>query len=283
MKKNKCLKKILLTLGLAVIFGVGIQAQPRRSPTIDTVKVRCLYRQLFVMDTLDLQKKTEDLMLLDAGKNITKYHSYYKDLADSVVYALIDKNVSQSEVANTIVKMTKGSMVADYTVYKNYPEGKLTLADYFGFDYNIYEEQQPDIQWALSGDTATVCGYLCKKATSAFRGRNYEAWYAPEIPLREGPWKLGGLPGLILKAKDGQSYFTFECIAIETPKGDKVIEITSSIQNKRRLKKTDYNKAKQRYMDNSSAYTSGNPLKPSDLPAHNYKKKPYNPIERTED
>jgi GLPGLI family protein len=277
------MKKIILTFWLAVIFGFYVQAQSNRGmTTIDTVKVRCLYRQLFVMDTLDVQKKTEDLMLLDIGKNAIKYHSYYGNLTDSLAKTLISQNVAESEVVSTLLRQKRSSSVVDYTVYRNYPEGQLTLADYFGLDYNIYEEKLPAIQWTLKNDTATVCGYLCKKAASVFRGRNYEVWYAPEIPLREGPWKLGGLPGLILKAIDDQSYFSFECIAIETPKDVKRIEISNSIKDGRRLKKADYNNAKQRYMDNSGAYSGGNPAFPSDLPAHNYKKKPYNPIERTE-
>jgi hypothetical protein len=35
-----------------------------------------------------------------------------------------------------------------------------------------------------------------------FKGREYIVWYAPSIAYAEGPWKLGGLPGLILEAYD---------------------------------------------------------------------------------
>jgi GLPGLI family protein len=34
---------------------------------------------------------------------------------------------------------------------------------------------------------------------SNFRGRNYYAWYAPDIAVYSGPWKLNGFtPGMIL-------------------------------------------------------------------------------------
>ena len=64
-------------------------------------------------------------------------------------------------------------------------------------------------------DTTTVIGYLCQKATCYFRGRNYTAWFTTDIPISNGPWKFGGLPGLILKIYDNDKLYTFECIKIE--------------------------------------------------------------------
>ena len=61
----------------------------------------------------------------------------------------------------------------------------------------------------------TLLGYTCQKATTTFRGRNYTAWFAPEIPSNNGPWKFGGLPGLILKISDDKRNFIFECSGIQ--------------------------------------------------------------------
>ncbi len=67
-------------------------------------------------------------------------------------------------------------------------------------------------------------------ATSDFRGRHWTAWFATDIPVSDEPWKLGGLPGLILKAYDKGHQYTFTAVGLErvaeepivfTPSGEK--------------------------------------------------------------
>ena len=64
----------------------------------------------------------------------------------------------------------------------------------------------------------SVVGYVCQKATCSFRGRDFIAWFAMDLPVRDGPWKFGGLPGLILKVYDIDLLYTFECVKIEQGK-----------------------------------------------------------------
>lgn len=73
------------------------------------------------------------------------------------------------------------------------------------------------IQWTLLPDEQRVLGkFICHKATGSFRGRDYEVWYAPDIPVPSGPFKLGGLPGLILEARstDGKVRFLFHSLEL---------------------------------------------------------------------
>ncbi|GHT67714.1 hypothetical protein AGMMS50239_31390 [Bacteroidia bacterium] len=188
------------------------------------------------------------------------------------------------EFLNGLGKLSqkKVSVRVDFQIYKHYPrKGRLTLRNHFGGESLGYEEALPDMKWNLSNDTSTVCGYLCKKATTSFRGRNYTAWYTQEIPVSDGPWKFNGLPGLILKAIDAQEFFSFECTAIERSKGIKLIGKRNII---RPLNRTEYNKLIRRFLDNPGVYMSGSPLTPeSPFPASAYKKRPYNPIERTDE
>jgi GLPGLI family protein len=95
-------------------------------------------------------------------------------------------------------------------VWTDYPEGKVTVRD--AIPPTIYEtqEERKPINWELSDDTLTVAGFLCKLATCQLHGRKWTALYSEDIPTSAGPWKLCGLPGLVLKAEtdDGIHRFT---------------------------------------------------------------------------
>lgn len=65
--------------------------------------------------------------------------------------------------------------------------------------------------------------FKCQRAKTFDRNRNYTAWFTPEVPSQAGPWKLHGLPGLILEAEseDGEVKFLFESLTFN-PKNEKV-------------------------------------------------------------
>ncbi|MDM1521909.1 GLPGLI family protein [Empedobacter stercoris] len=66
----------------------------------------------------------------------------------------------------------------------------------------IMVEKRPTVNWKITKESQKMLGYTCYKATTKFRGRDYTAWFTPELPYNYGPWKLGGLPGLILKVEN---------------------------------------------------------------------------------
>ncbi len=63
--------------------------------------------------------------------------------------------------------------------------------------------------WEILDETKDIIGYECIKAVSADRGRRWTVWFTPEIPIQEGPWKLCGLPGLILEAEDNHNEYHY--------------------------------------------------------------------------
>ena len=95
-------------------------------------------------------------------------------------------------------------------VWTNYPEGQVTVRD--AIPPSIYEtqEKRKNIKWTLTDSTLTVAGYQCKTAVCQLHGRKWTVRYAEDIPTTSGPWKLCGLPGLIVEAvsDDGIHRFT---------------------------------------------------------------------------
>ena len=73
-----------------------------------------------------------------------------------------------------------------------------------------YAEPAADFEWRLLPESDSVCGYLCQKAETEYRGREYEAWYCPDLPVDAGPYKFRGLPGLILKVEDKAGDYAWE-------------------------------------------------------------------------
>lgn len=87
------------------------------------------------------------------------------------------------------------------------------LTSYCTYDSTAIQE------WELLDDVDVILGIECKKARTHFRGRDWTAWYAPEIPYTAGPWKFGGLPGLILKAEDASGEYRMEAGQLRTGSG----------------------------------------------------------------
>ena len=67
------------------------------------------------------------------------------------------------------------------------------------------------LKWNLVNDTIKKIGkYHCKFAHAKYEVRTYYAWYAPDIPVSFGPWKLHSLPGLIIEAGDTENMIYFK-------------------------------------------------------------------------
>ena len=93
-----------------------------------------------------------------------------------------------------------------YTVY----DGNSVVGDF------VYTEPVEYPAWEIGDSTSTILGYECSIATALYRGREWTAWFTTDIPLAEGPWKLSGLPGLVLEAYEnsGQHRFTADGISV---------------------------------------------------------------------
>jgi len=73
---------------------------------------------------------------------------------------------------------------------------------YRGEHVLLTKEEGNKINWKIQKEFKDISGFKCQKAMGFFRGRNYTAWFTSDISVPFGPWKLHGLPGLILEAYD---------------------------------------------------------------------------------
>lgn len=101
-------------------------------------------------------------------------------------------------------------------VFKDFVKQEQTVYDDYSDQFAKYNEPLQEMQWEVIADSAKIIlGYECLMAKTAYHGREWTAWFAPEIPVQDGPWKFAGLPGLILKATESQGMHSFTANGIE--------------------------------------------------------------------
>ena len=100
----------------------------------------------------------------------------------------------------------------------------------------------------VSDSTKTILGYECFLASADYHGRKWIVWFSPEIPVAAGPWKLQGVPGLILEASTEDELYRFVADGIQQTE-----KLISPIYLANEYEKTDrvkFLKAKRGFMDN---------------------------------
>ena len=188
--------------------------QLKNEKKVDESRLECLY-EYTAIDTVLNQTKL-DQVILQVGPSWTKFIDYYNYWADSVCWRS-DWKITGAEVEELDQPMDTQFYESQL---RNIAEERFTCNGQVGLDFYVYEDSTARMDWTLAEGEATVCGYACRKATTRFRGRDWTVWYTDEIPVDAGPWKLHGLPGLILKAETPDSLLRFEAVQLRVPKGE---------------------------------------------------------------
>lgn len=83
---------------------------------------------------------------------------------------------------------------------------------------SLYVKDTISMAWKLIDEKKEILGFTCHKASTYFRGRFYDAWFTLELNFPYGPWKLNGLPGVILEVKDKKDGIAFYARKLEIKK-----------------------------------------------------------------
>lgn len=73
-----------------------------------------------------------------------------------------------------------------------------------------YMSERLVLDWTILQERKTIRNIDCIKATTTYGGRFYTAWFAPNIPINDGPYVFHGLPGLIIRVVDKKNWYVFE-------------------------------------------------------------------------
>lgn len=101
-------------------------------------------------------------------------------------------------------------------VVKSAADSTITVYDMIGADEPVYyTEPYDEMIWEVGDSTKNILGYECIQAETDYHGRHWTAWFTPEIPVQDDPWKFHGLPGLILEAMTGEGRHGYVADGIE--------------------------------------------------------------------
>ena len=247
--------KVILYLLLA---SLAVQAAAR-DPVLDRAHMKCLYRYVYTFDTLKNELR-DDLLILQIGKEVSKCYSYYTFQSDS-----LQRTPDGAKVWSELFRRAteKDGIYGDFPhvrmstyVYKNYPTGQMTITDRISSQGYCYVDSLHTQIWTMGDSTREVLGYTCQQATADFRGRRWTAWFATDIPVSDGPWKLGGLPGLILEAYDEGQQHVFTAVGLERVK-DELIIFNRPFGDNHRFEQTnrlDFLRMERRFLMDSNSF-----------------------------
>ncbi len=183
---------------------------------MDSAMVRIRYNRTWVRDTLlpgvDSVLNISPVTLFAGKKGSAFYNEDIRaddeaphDLA--YIEAMFGPN---DKLLKAITKLENERLFRDYSI------GKTIVHQSYGMEVWELREDIEKQDWEIEDSTMNILGFNCVKAVADFRGRKWIAWFAPELPLPEGPWKLCGLPGIILRAYDSKHHYTYEAMDIDT-------------------------------------------------------------------
>ncbi len=175
---------------------------------------RFIYDYTFVKDTLAKTDVAKELMYLDISKEGSKFYSRDAFVADSTRMAEFEKQIKATGGMNVSASFSqnKRGIVRD-KITKNYAKQEVILESKMGRDeFHVAEDRK--IVWKISPEKMKVGEFEAQKATTSFAGRKWTAFFAPELPFQDGPYKFHGLPGLIVKLEDDSKTHVFELKAV---------------------------------------------------------------------
>lgn len=211
--------------------------------------------------TIDGHTRTDDYILLSSCQGSMFFNPTAlwmditsKDDAARQAYGAMASKLAEAGRHGEIPTRT----VSMY-VFKDFDSQLKTVYDDYSDQFAVFTEPFDEMQWEVVEDsTRNLLGYDCVMARTSYHGRDWTVWFAPEIPLHDGPWKFAGLPGLVLQATESCGMYTFIANGIETTTQDIPGMVRADWYHKEDRKK--YLKGKYKHLKDPLADLAGGNL-----------------------
>lgn len=208
----KQLISLILILTTAIManaqIGIFSMSQNRATP-IDTARYKVTYALNYTCHP-KVQNRFDDVRTVMIG------HHNIKDFSDVICH--FDSLMTADMRSGKDTYRNPNGSPWPYEILTS-PKEKTASIKYrlpSGSGALKYSDTLPSIDWRfIPNTTRNVIGYECQLAECDFGGRHYLAWFTTELPLPYGPYKFGGLPGLILQMQDSEAQFVWTAKGFE--------------------------------------------------------------------
>ncbi|MGQ2118526.1 GLPGLI family protein [Ornithobacterium rhinotracheale] len=263
MKKLLLLSTFLISaisFAQPVVTGdVSLPADPYNETDLGNSNQNIYYTYTRVPNP-ELKEKTKTgLTVLQIGKDFTKFTDEAIIKSDSLSKAFAQKGTANTSDLNKMLAVMYGTGYFS-NVLNDLKTKQITIQNAMMLSGMEYTIPTPTLKWQLQKDQKEILGYAVQKATTQYGGREWEAWFAKDIPLSYGPYVFNGLPGLILEVYDTENEHHFTATGMD----NKPQAIYKRIYDKEI--KTSAEKAKKAL---KNEYENGK------------RPRPYNPIEKS--
>ena len=203
--------------------------------------LECIYRLIYQVDTVT-KRSSNAMMVLRRNETKSLFYSQSNFEKDSML--LEASGPEERKAINDSIKTRYGKVSVYYYVLEDFGKKELEFVESLPTN-SRYTESLPHFSWNITEEQKTIDNYVCQKATCTFGGRTYEAWFAPDIPISDGPWKFYGLPGLILEVYDTQHHYEFQFLGMRPCAG----KIEIPVEDYTKTTKKEYLRVKQMSID----------------------------------
>jgi len=219
------------------------------------IKISYNYRHLFFRGSDGVVEINNRYILL-ANQKESKFYSPQTEYLDSLD-STPEGRAASRQLMDIGVKryLETGDRSAvphndgDIYVFKSIPETETEVYDRAGMiEFGHYTEPFAEMEWAIGDSTKNLLGYECIMATTDYHGRHWNVWFTPDIPIHDGPWKLCGLPGLILEANETDGQHSFIADGIE--KSDRLMQPVYGKHRYEKMNRIDMLKSLSAYYGN---------------------------------
>jgi|SRR5690606_12780315 len=177
----------------------------------------------------DFPFSMNEYLYINTEKNETTYLIDYVNQMSGELSEEMKQEIAKADVLAEPGR--QDGSIYDYIVIDHNDKKQVIQYEDFYKRFFKINDSYPDLQWELLPEKKIVDGLECKKAVTKYRGKIWEVWYAPSIALPYGPWKLHGLPGIIVEANDSEKRFNYRMVSIDY-NVEKIPEIPESRVNR---------------------------------------------------